>query len=298
MRNPWGKYEWNGDFGDKSKLWTPKLKEQVGFVGGDDGVFCMKLEDFVEYFSFYSVGMFHDGWEYSYRTVELQPNHAEYFRFSIDTPCEAYFRIHQDDLKSGNASEYSCADIFVVKVQENGTYINVVDMTKDRHHMGSFLGTRSTYTNAKYKVSLSEPGEYIVRTKVSWKNKETQKATVSVYSPFKIELEPIERIKNFLPQLLQPIGYNNPQKLILKGYKVAGTGFYSHYFYIYLQNLSNETWNYKANFYTIENVRLAKTGKVNDDTIQIEVPSGETRVYVGKKINKSEPANYNWKIVP
>jgi calpain-15 len=27
LRNPWGKEEWLGDWSDKSKLWTPALKE-------------------------------------------------------------------------------------------------------------------------------------------------------------------------------------------------------------------------------------------------------------------------------
>jgi len=27
IRNPWGKTEWNGDWGDSSELWTPKIRE-------------------------------------------------------------------------------------------------------------------------------------------------------------------------------------------------------------------------------------------------------------------------------
>jgi calpain-15 len=30
IRNPWGKTEWNGDWGDKSSLWTKSTKKQVG----------------------------------------------------------------------------------------------------------------------------------------------------------------------------------------------------------------------------------------------------------------------------
>ena len=37
LRNPWGQGEWQGDWSDKSPLWTPAIKKQVGLVDGDDG---------------------------------------------------------------------------------------------------------------------------------------------------------------------------------------------------------------------------------------------------------------------
>jgi calpain-15 len=46
MRNPWGHYEWKGDWSDKSELWTDELKEEVGLVVADDGCFWMSFEDY------------------------------------------------------------------------------------------------------------------------------------------------------------------------------------------------------------------------------------------------------------
>jgi hypothetical protein len=52
LRNPWGSFEWNGDFSDGSDKWTPKLKAEVGADDseGDDGSFWMCWSDFCKYF--------------------------------------------------------------------------------------------------------------------------------------------------------------------------------------------------------------------------------------------------------
>lgn len=47
LRNPWGSGEWNGDWCDRSRLWTDRLRKMVGFDGQrDDGIFWMNFRDF------------------------------------------------------------------------------------------------------------------------------------------------------------------------------------------------------------------------------------------------------------
>ena len=41
LRNPWGRFEWNGCYGEQSSLWTPEFKLKCDFVEGDDGVFFL-----------------------------------------------------------------------------------------------------------------------------------------------------------------------------------------------------------------------------------------------------------------
>lgn len=57
IRNPWGKGEWTGDYGDKSSKWTPQLKQQLGWKDVDDGWFYMPIEDFLREFE--NVGICH-----------------------------------------------------------------------------------------------------------------------------------------------------------------------------------------------------------------------------------------------
>ena len=47
VRNPWGSFEWNGDWGDNSELWTPQARQAIGQTNdANDGVFCMAIQDF------------------------------------------------------------------------------------------------------------------------------------------------------------------------------------------------------------------------------------------------------------
>jgi calpain-15 len=63
LRNPWGKFSWNGDWSERSPLWTHELKSKlllnnnskratskVSMRNTDKGVFWMSLDDFCKFF--------------------------------------------------------------------------------------------------------------------------------------------------------------------------------------------------------------------------------------------------------
>ena len=50
IRNPWGRIEWNGDWGDNSSLWNPKYQKYFGYVNKDNGIFFMSIDDYVDNF--------------------------------------------------------------------------------------------------------------------------------------------------------------------------------------------------------------------------------------------------------
>lgn len=43
LRNPWGRGEWAGAWSDSDEVWTPQLREELGCVEADDGVFFIAL---------------------------------------------------------------------------------------------------------------------------------------------------------------------------------------------------------------------------------------------------------------
>jgi calpain-15 len=57
MRNPWGKGEWTGAWSDKSELWTPELREEIGCTIEDDGTFFIPYENYLEEYSWTSVAL-------------------------------------------------------------------------------------------------------------------------------------------------------------------------------------------------------------------------------------------------
>ncbi len=129
MRNPWGRGEWKGDFCDSSTLWTQSLKTIVGWEEADDGVFFMTLKDFKNHFRTYTVHHYQDSWQYSYLEQKSGPKHANYYKFSVNKPCEVFFRIHQEHSRSKSLSKqdrsnfkYSPASFMIVKVEKNGQY--------------------------------------------------------------------------------------------------------------------------------------------------------------------------------
>ena len=69
LRNPWGHFEWEGDWSDKSELWTDELKQQVGFTDDEfDGLFWMAIPDLMKYFNRAQICRVNDSYFYSYQT--------------------------------------------------------------------------------------------------------------------------------------------------------------------------------------------------------------------------------------
>ena len=44
------RFEWQGDWSDQSKLWTPESRARLGVNKSDDGFFWMPFHDFLNYF--------------------------------------------------------------------------------------------------------------------------------------------------------------------------------------------------------------------------------------------------------
>jgi calpain-15 len=73
LRNPWGKFEWNGDWSDTSPRWSEELRDAVGWSNADDGTFWMCFEDFKRYFKWVQVCKLNDEYNYSFTECQQKP---------------------------------------------------------------------------------------------------------------------------------------------------------------------------------------------------------------------------------
>jgi len=66
VRNPWGKTEWKGKWGDSDTAnWTEDAKRALHYVDADDGSFWIAYEDWKRFFENFTVLILEDGWEFS-----------------------------------------------------------------------------------------------------------------------------------------------------------------------------------------------------------------------------------------
>lgn len=70
VRNPWGSYEWKGAWHDKDPKWTNQIKKEVGFVGGEDGIFYMSIGDYKEEFGSTTICKVNDKYHYKFVSHE------------------------------------------------------------------------------------------------------------------------------------------------------------------------------------------------------------------------------------
>jgi hypothetical protein len=61
LRNPWGQFEWKGNWSDSSRKWTTAYRKELGQETKDDGIFWMEFSEFCQYYDKITcVRMFND----------------------------------------------------------------------------------------------------------------------------------------------------------------------------------------------------------------------------------------------
>lgn len=96
MRNPWGKGEWTGAWSDDDDArWTQEMRQLLGHMDVDDGVFFMPFEDFLRYFHDYQLCMYDDNAKYSSQKYATSTSRPTLIEFDVTKPGDYFISINQ-----------------------------------------------------------------------------------------------------------------------------------------------------------------------------------------------------------
>ena len=126
LRNPYGNGEFNGDWSDYSKKWTPELKEKYNLVIKDDGDFYMSYDDFLNYYVTLGICKLHPG----YKTTSLRmvkPTKCQVTKIIVSKgEVHAYLQLYQKNprvhLKDGTYQKLVYCYLLLVDKDFNYIY--------------------------------------------------------------------------------------------------------------------------------------------------------------------------------
>ncbi len=199
LRNPWGSFEWTGDFSDKSKKWTEELKKFVGYSNRDDGIFFMKIEDFLAYFPYTFICKYKSNYFYEYKKFD-QENRDDFIacKLIIKENTHTVITLHQKQQR------------FFKKIKNyKPAYGSIIlakyDKTKNPNY--EYFGSDcSNQEKIHFELDNLEPGEYHIFANIIWPYSNNPcRYTISVYSAKKIIIESINMMEiphNYFLQIL------------------------------------------------------------------------------------------------
>ena len=126
LRNPYGNGEFNGDWSDYSKKWTPELKEKYNLVIKDDGDFYMSFDDFLNYYVTLGICKLHPG----YKTTSMRmikPTKCQVTKITVPKgEVQAFLQLYQKNprvhLKDGSYQKLVYCYLLLVDKDFNYIY--------------------------------------------------------------------------------------------------------------------------------------------------------------------------------
>ena len=163
IRNPWGQFEWGGDWSDNDWHWTEEMIDAFNpNFDASDGTFWMAYDDFFKYFTSISICKIQNWQELRLKgkfikAVEDNKSMSNwvisqfYYTFTLDNASYVEIGLHQEDERILGADRRPYLDMSytLLKKNENGqlSIAGIADLVSERDSQDHFL---------------LQPGHYIV----------------------------------------------------------------------------------------------------------------------------------------
>lgn len=159
LRNPWGHYEWKGDWSDYSDKWTPGLRKQLGVENRDDGVFWISFNDFLNYFD--SVEFAHSP---NYFNDVCSFEHTDSFAKIYYVQVSSLSTLSFSVFDRNNGSDFLCS-VFLIKNDQilEASIVHSKSQHSGRLYnldIGEYHIVVYPHDNVEYHVKFSNNGEF------------------------------------------------------------------------------------------------------------------------------------------
>ncbi|CAD8179165.1 unnamed protein product [Paramecium pentaurelia] len=292
LKNPYGNdQEWNGDWSDKSPLWTQELKDNVLQNQEEDGIFFMCIEDFRKHFENVFIGFCNPYFKFFQITIQCQKKKSAYILLNIKKDGDYYFSAYQ---KSQRMFKQQSKDL---QQQYDYSEMRLILSRMNKNNSIQPL-TYKTETDMSFNIyGRLQKGQYILQLKVNWIMEGWDQSDVPLvsYGEDTTEMKFCQKISNFQQASIlfeakekraeaKPLNPSHPELVVLKN-KSQAYG----YPYLYYQNLSKEkTFNFELLFEG--DIKLKKPHSGNQ--VEIELKPGQDRLIVYKFMVKGAKMKY------
>lgn len=271
IRNPWGKFEWNGDFSDSSPLWTPKQRQEFDIRINDDGIFWMRLEDFITYYQGIGIVKIVPDSISNAVMVDQKVNKTSILRLSVDEETKMSISVDQHDSRLIDHKDYSYS-YFRITI---GRLINKNDI--------QFVDSVLSPERNIFIENLFPPGDYIILVEPYWSSQLINKFNVGTYSDKPVLLELLQTNSTIYRQAEYMIWKNfakaNIQKLSFKGSRKIGNGQNT----LDLETYQYQNKKYASILYNYVNKSLRNTLNQN-----VRIVTNTGFILLGKQVGKSD----------
>ena len=305
LRNPWGHFEWKGDWSDASPLWTPEARGAMGISGpADDGMFCLAFEDFQRYFESITLCYVHDQfWNFNLPMDQTKEEEYSVVELKVEKSTLLYFQVCQIDERRFGGAEggYQYSPIRLILCKQSRDSLKYID------------GKASLYSRDAWMQAELDPGTYLWYIEMGWRSDLTALFGVSVYCANPVSLRDVTSDNpNYIQQCYSedfvtshtPDGNFTVGSCTFLSYKLAGKKANgdmreSMYVDVFANKASDEPAAVVIKHQPWTNMRLCKPYHNNVmGNFELEVSPNSYQIVIKRPINLLTPHAYTTLLKP